>query len=137
MEISIWQFAVDFGLMVLIWMVQLLIYPSFEFLDSATFKQWHARYARNMTFIVAPLMFGQAGFVVKHLFEGMDLYSIIYSALALSTWVTTFLIFVPIHHRLDTTPHDKPLCRKLDRLNWIRVVIWTVIIALDVIAILN
>ena len=133
MEVSQWQFAVDFGLMVLIWMVQLLIYPGFEFLDSVTFKQWHARYASNMTFIVAPLMFAQAGFVIVQFGQQINIYSTSYAVLALSAWVTTFVIFVPIHQKLDTTPHDKSLCRKLTKLNWIRVGIWSLIVVLDII----
>ncbi|MFT7429007.1 MAG: hypothetical protein ACI9IZ_001504, partial [Nonlabens sp.] len=35
------QLLVDFGLVVLIWIVQLIIYPSFLYYGSKTLNKWH------------------------------------------------------------------------------------------------
>ena len=53
------QLLVDFGLVVLIWIVQLIIYPSFLYYNSNTLSKWHKTYTGRITTIVAPLMIAQ------------------------------------------------------------------------------
>jgi hypothetical protein len=62
--------VVSFGLIVLIWLVQLVIYPAFASIAPERFARWHARYTRTVTWIVAPLMLGQAG-LLGWLAEGL------------------------------------------------------------------
>ena len=50
------QIIVDSGLFVLIWLVQLIIYPSFRYTKEAYFVQWHARYTLLMGLVVSPFM---------------------------------------------------------------------------------
>ncbi|MGB5982776.1 MAG: hypothetical protein WBG46_11590 [Nonlabens sp.] len=134
MNIEIFRLAVDFGLMVLIWMVQLLIYPGFEFLNKDTFHDWHRKYARNMTFIVAPLMFAQVFMVVYFFYFHAPQFAtnVIYATLVALTWISTFLIFIPLHNKLDNEPHNVDTCCKLTQHNWIRVILWTGIVLLDI-----
>src|SRR5919112_3032071 len=49
----------SFGLVVLIWLVQIIIYPAFAEIAPDRFARWHAGYTRAVTWIVAPLMLGQ------------------------------------------------------------------------------
>ena len=49
----------SFGLVVLIWLVQVVIYPAFAEIAPEHFTRWHAGYTRAVTWIVAPLMLGQ------------------------------------------------------------------------------
>lgn len=135
MKIEVLRLAIDFGLMVLIWMVQLLIYPGFEYLSATTFHKWHRKYARNMTFIVAPMMFAQV-FIVGYFFYYFShqfASNIIYAVLVGLTWLTTFLIFIPLHNKLDNEAHDVSTCRKLTRRNWMRVVLWTGVVVFDLV----
>ena len=137
--IELLRIAVDFGLMVLIWMVQLLIYPGFEYLAASTFHRWHRKYARNMTFIVAPMMFIQV-FLAGYFFlyqPDLQSWNIIYAILVALTWISTFLIFIPLHKKLDDEPHNVEVCRKLTKRNWLRVVLWTAIVILDVVLLIE
>jgi hypothetical protein len=132
-KIEVLRLAIDFGLMVLIWMVQLLIYPGFKYFDATHFKDWHREYARNMGFIVAPVMFAQVGMCIYFFynFSGQFTTNIIYAVLIALTWITTFTIFVPIHNKMDRNGMDIALCDTLTRRNWIRVILWTAIVLLD------
>jgi hypothetical protein len=50
---------IDFGLVVLLWLVQWIIYPSFLQVAPERLVKWHAQYTQRMGYIVMPLMFGQ------------------------------------------------------------------------------
>ncbi|MDP5076755.1 MAG: hypothetical protein NWQ09_00900 [Nonlabens sp.] len=133
MNLEVWRLAIDFALFVLIWMVQLLIYPGFSHFESAGLARWHRIYTRNMTFIVAPLMIAQLGIAgyFFYAFPAMFATNVIYMTLTAACWITTFIIFIPLHNRIDATPHDRTISVKLTKLNWIRVVLWSLILALD------
>lgn len=133
MKLEILRLAIDFGLVVLIWMVQLLIYPSFEYFVGHRLGKWHKIYTRNMTFIVAPMMMAQTGlaFYFIYYYPDMVAANIMYTILVALTWITTVLFFIPMHARIDKNPDDVILCRKLSRWNWMRVILWTAILILD------
>ena len=52
---------VDFGLFILIWLTQLVIYPSFTYFREQDLTRWHRKYTRAISYIVMPLMLGQVG----------------------------------------------------------------------------
>ena len=60
------QIMVDSGLFILIWLVQLIIYPSFRYTEEKDFVGWHARYTWVIGAIVSPLMLVQVGIEVVH-----------------------------------------------------------------------
>lgn len=135
MNIEVWRLAIDFALVVLIFMVQLLIYPSFRFFEAAGLAAWHRIYTRNMTFIVAPLMIAQLGLAMYFfkVFPAMFAPNVIYMTLVSACWLVTFFIFIPLHARIDKEPAHKNLSIKLTNLNWIRVALWVLILALDIV----
>ena len=55
---------VDIGLVVLIWMVQLIVYPSFTFYSKENLVNWHQKYTARIAVIVIPLMFLQLILVI-------------------------------------------------------------------------
>ena len=59
--IDIIRLLVDFGLLVLIWIIQLIIYPSFLFYRAKELITWHKMYTKAIALIVIPLMLGQLG----------------------------------------------------------------------------
>lgn len=124
------QLAIDFGLVVLIWMVQLLIYPSFEYFTSESLSKWHKIYTRNITFIVAPMMIIQLIISIYLAWNDLSFINTIYFALVILTWVTTMVIYVPLHREIDLHPDKKETCIKLTKKNWLRVVLWTTIFLL-------
>ncbi len=134
MKIEIWRLAIDFGLMILIWMVQMLIYPSFKYFDKEGLAKWHKIYAGNMGLIVAPMMFIQV-YLAYHFwknFPDMFATNIMYTILVVLTWIATFLFFIPMHAAIDKNPEDLVLLKKLTTYNWMRVLLWTAIVVLDV-----
>ena len=56
MNLEYIRLLVDAGFIVLIWAVQLVIYPSFKFYSNANLLKWHRLYTKRVTVIVLPLM---------------------------------------------------------------------------------
>lgn len=126
-----WILVIDFAMMVLIWMVQLLIYPGFKYYEREKFIIWHHKYTRNMGFIVAPLMLVQLAlhlYFTYFYFNWMQLLSFV---LIVLVWLLTFLIFVPIHQKISFGNYHKKDLIKLVRLNWFRTAIWSLIFLLN------
>ena len=55
------QIITDSGLLVLIWLVQLIIYPSFRYTEEKEFILWHARYISLIGLVFSPFMLLQIG----------------------------------------------------------------------------
>ena len=117
--IEIGKLCTDVGLVVLIWMVQLVIYPSFCHFGKEGFDRWHRIYMRNITFIVLPLMLGQL------LLSGYLLYDSDYQILRIvdfllvgSMWLSTALFYKPLHEKLVAKKFDIPICNQLTKTNW-------------------
>ena len=48
--------AIDFAMFVIIWIVQVIVYPSFLFLEPKSFQLWHTCYCGRISYFVLPLM---------------------------------------------------------------------------------
>ncbi|WZP00164.1 hypothetical protein EP7_001783 [Isosphaeraceae bacterium EP7] len=120
---------VSFGLVVLIWLVQLVIYPAFGEIERDRFLRWHAGYTRSVTWVVAPLMFGQVFLLGWLLVVRPSPPAIVAAALVAIAWVSTFALAVPAHGRLGATGQDETEIRRLIANNWIRTVSWTLAFA--------
>lgn len=106
----------------IIWIIQLVHYPSFRYIDSAEWASFHRFHTSRMGFIVGPLMVLEiAG--SAYLFYLNDKTGIILAANIL-IWMSTFLIQVPIHSRLSTE-YSLEESKSLTRTNWFRTVLWT------------
>jgi len=118
----------DAGLLVLIWLVQLVIYPSFRFYNICELKKWHRLYTGRITLVVLPLMLSQLilswGIVLAN---NWDIFYTINAVLVLLTWVSTFIIFVPLHQKIDNAQHLEIYIQKLITYNWLRTFLWTII----------
>jgi len=121
------RLIIDFGLVILIWMVQLIVYPSFLYYKDTELITWHTEYTPRITKIVAPLMFAQFGLPVFGLFQGLTAYSKLYAALVISMWLLTIIIFIPIHEKIQGGSASTDLLQRLVRTNWYRTAVWTFI----------
>lgn len=122
----------DFGLLVLIWIVQTLLYPNFRFIDPDQFKTWHRDYTKKMGYIAAPLMIGQLAIASLQLYHyPTNAITLSYFALTCSSWAATFLISVPLHKQLQTVGKADTTIDRLVSTNWIRTGIWTALAALS------
>lgn len=121
------KLLIDTGLVVLILMVQLTIYPSFLFYKRSDLIQWHLKYTKGIAIIVGPLMVAQL-FIAVYVVFGVSQYTFggLYLLFVLATWISTALFFVPIHNRITANTHSKKDLENLVLRNWLRVLLWIV-----------
>ena len=118
---------IDFGLVVLIWLVQLIIYPSFQYIDKAQLSVWHSKYTVLITFVVMPLMFGQVALHGLDLYRKPELMNGLQVALITVVWALTFLKAVPLHNQIQTGANLTEAIPELIKWNWPRTIIWSLI----------
>lgn len=118
--------TLDFGMFILIWMVQLVVYPAFLHFDTDNFRRWHTKYTGAVTLIVLPLMTSQLVLSVLLLVRSGHWSHGLHTLLVLAAWVITFLRAVPLHQQLDQVKGDhKPTALLLLSVNKYRVILWT------------
>ena len=119
---------VDFGLFVLIWMVQLIAYPSLRFFQRPDIFAWHEYYTKMITLFVVPLMFSQLGLhlygMVKSTFHWIQITSFV---MILVVWLITFLKAVPLHAQIGQGVDLQESIESLIRINWLRTLLWTLV----------
>lgn len=125
METGIIRLLFDTGLCVLIWMIQLVVYPSFLYYNNENLVSWHKKYTAGLSLVVIPLMFGQLGITVYQLKQLPVLENGIHLALVLAVWIITFIQFVPIHGKIAKGNSTPTLLKKLVCSNWWRTALWT------------
>lgn len=127
MDIDAMRLLFDAGLVVLIWMVQLIVYPSFLYYDREDLITWHKTYTSRLAMIVIPLLFGQLILAVIQLAYISSTQTIVSLGLVILVWISTFTQFVPIHNAIAKRRVTTELLTKLVRRNWIRTALWTFI----------
>ena len=123
--IEILRLVLDTALLVLIWMVQLIIYPSFLYYQPQDLVKWHRRYTMGITTIVLPLMLGQLLVSLYQLLQVQNSYTITSCSFVLLLWLATFSIFVPRHNAISKGITSKNLLHNLVHYNWLRTFLWT------------
>ena len=131
--------AATFAMVGVIWIVQLVHYPSFAFVDATRYAEFQNFHERNITFIVLPLMLVEAlcafallasaamGTQVDGDPVGKEMFtpSAIGLGLVVFLWGWTALVSVPFHARL-AGGFDPDAWRGLVLSNWARTAAWTV-----------
>ena len=128
------SFFFDSGLLVLIWIVQLIIYPNFKHYTLEDLKKWHPSYTQRIALVVIPLMFGQLIFGIYELLNAITLLSVVKIILISLVWILTFTIFVPLHNAIDKSNNAENITVKLVQKNWSRTIIWTLIFLIGLVA---
>ncbi|OBX26889.1 hypothetical protein LX77_00678 [Gelidibacter algens] len=127
MDIDSMRLLFDTGLLVLIWMVQLLVYPSFRYYDKPNLVIWHKHYTVGLSIIVIPLMFGQLILASVQWFNTLSAETLINLLLVVLLWALTFIQFVPLHKKIADNKATPALLKRLVARNWWRTILWTVI----------
>lgn len=123
MDLPTINLCISWALFSLIWVVQLVHYPTFEFIDNQNFTAFHQHHTSSITLIVMPLMLAELGLGIylAKLQPSTYLGPLILIGLI---WLSTFFIQVPIHNALGNGK-DGFLIQKLVNTNWIRTILWT------------
>ena len=136
MTLEMARLLVDFGLFLVIWMVQLIIYPSFiYYTDHQAFQEWHRRYSRLISYFVIPLMLGQVILTSWSALLYPDILKWTNMLLIAYTWWVTFTQAVPMHNQLATHCDAKSCKTTLIEVNWTRTICWSLIFGLTIVEI--
>ena len=129
--IEITRLLLDFGMCILIWMVQLIVYPSFAFYNNTQLLTWHKTYTKAIALIVIPLMLGQLGIAIYQVFLAQNVYTLVSIVLVVFLWGITLLKFAPMHQQISKGNTQIQLLKTLVQMNWIRTIIWTLLFVLS------
>ena len=123
----------DTATLVLIWAVQLAIYPGLTYYRHNELGVWHRSYTKRITLIVLPLMFGQLAFSTGEAIADTSFITILKLVIILIVWVLTFSVFVPLHNSIENSNENESpmITKKLVKNNWWRTLFWTLVFALS------
>jgi hypothetical protein len=133
MYLEIIQLVTNTALFILVWLVQLIIYPGFRYYGETELKQWHKLYTLRVSYIIAPLMLTQLiayGYAV--ILDPLSS-ALVILILIVINWGVTFFIAVPLHAKIDKDLDTSEVREKLVRINWLRTVAWTLIFIISLI----
>lgn len=132
-KLLVFRLIVDFGLLVLIWVVQLVIYPSFKYYKRTQLLEWHRRYTLQITYIVLPLMLSQLLLSGIQLWKAITWYSGSSFLIVILLWVSTFLQFVPLHNKIANDNFNEQILGQLVKKNWLRTILWMSLFLISVV----
>jgi hypothetical protein len=115
-----------FALFGLIWVIQLLHYPSFNFISEEKSAAFCAFHSKSISKIVAPLMLTElfTAFLILNHVDGFDILIWLNLLTVLALWLLTFIVFVPLHSHIAST-FSTELIQELVQKNWWRTTIWS------------
>ena len=120
----------DFGICVVLWLVQLVIYPSFLRVEPSKLIAWHKAYTFRVSFVIMPLMLGQLILAIFSVREDPSLPDSVAFVFVLVCWIFTFFVSVPLHRKIKQNDITRETRQKLIMTNWPRTILWSVIFGL-------
>ena len=110
----------------LIWTVQLVHYPSFDYVAEEMFSAFHAHHTGSITIVVLPLMLAElAAGAYAWWQSGWARTPGLLLGMVVLIWASTFGLSVPLHETLGTAGKDSAVIDRLVRTNWPRTLLWT------------
>ena len=109
----------------LIWVIQLVHYPTFNFVDEPKFSAFERFHTTRITLIVVPIMIIELLSAVVLVMYAQNLIFITNLIFVLVIWLVTFTFSVPFHTALCKAKNDQ-LIQKLILTNWLRTILWTI-----------
>ena len=108
----------------IIWVIQLLHYPTFHFIKESDYVEFQHFHMQRISFIVVPVMIIEllSGFMLVYYFRSNLL--ILCLIILLVIWLITFVFFTKLHQSL-LGGYDKIIVDKLVQINWSRTVLWS------------
>lgn len=130
LDLGQWNFKVQVACSLLmtglIWLVQLVHYPSFHFVHPQRFHEFHHQHSTRITFIVAPLMGLELMTAMSLVYEKAGSYAWWLNLIGVVLiWACTAFLSVPLHNQL-ASGYDYDKVNALVVTNWPRTLIWTV-----------
>ena len=133
MTLSLIRMLLDFGLVVLIWIIQLVVYPGFGYYNQESLLEWHNKYTQRITYVVLPLMLGQLLISGIQLWNVTSFYTVSSFLIVILLWASTFLQFVPLHNDISEGNFSKKTIKGLVKKNWLRTGLWTLLFFISIV----
>lgn len=115
---------ITFSLIVLIWFIQILHYPFFEYISDERFTTSMVFHQRMISMIVIPLMLSEVVVMIALLSMNPKIQNYISCICLLGIWMSTFFLQVPLHQKLCTGKNQATI-QRLVKTNWLRTILWT------------
>ena len=124
----------------LIWLIQLVHYPLFNYVGSKEFRIFHENHKILITPVVGIVMIVElvtSGIIIFQIPNGIPNWTTIVGIILLGViWFSTLLFQIPFHNKLSTN-FDENVLMMLINTNWIRTICWSlrgiiVLIMLDI-----
>ncbi len=113
----------------LIWLIQLVHYPLFIYVGSKDFSLFHKKHKIFITPVVAIVMIAElmtSGIIFLQFQSKIPNWILIIGLILLGIiWVSTLLIQIPLHNKLNSK-FDENLIIMLVKTNWIRTICWSI-----------
>lgn len=130
MELHEFRTLLDFGMVVILWLVQLVIYPSFLTCDPSRLVDWHKTYTQRVSWIIIPIMFTQLPLMLWLTVSEQEIADISALFCLLLCWVLTFSVSVPLHRKIDAGDTRRETLERLIKTNWPRTILWSLVFLL-------
>ena len=121
---------VNFGMCVVLWLVQLVIYPSFLRVEPSELIAWHKAYTFRVSFVILPLMLGQLVIAILSVWEDPSILEWVAFTFVMVCWILTFFVSVPLHRKIEQNDITRETLQKLITTNWPRTIFWSAIFGL-------
>jgi len=110
----------------LIWMVQVVHYPSFLYIDTKRYMSFQKFHMSKIGLLVGPLMIVEllTGIQLLYYQSFNAMYFNLSMLIMMGIWILTAIVFTSIHEKL-THGFNEKLIFDLVNYNWIRTVLWT------------
>ena len=107
-----------------IWVIQLLHYPSFHFINDQKYIEFQHFHMQRISIIVIPAMLTElaSALLLAYFFESS--LTIILLALVIANWAITLIFFTNMHQKL-TDGYDHSIVNRLVQINWSRTALWS------------
>ena len=122
---------IDFGLVVLIWIVQLIIYPGLLYYSEEDLSKWHDKYTSIISAIVIPAMILQLGYHSYLLIVNPNIIYGLNFGTVIAIWAVTFFFAIPLHGNIAQKKYIEASIHKLIKINWYRTILWSQIFIID------
>jgi hypothetical protein len=117
-------------LFILIWLVQVVHYPSFRFIDQKNFINFEIFHKTSISALVMPLMALEIFCLSLLLYKDLSSIPVLASCgLVTLIWFTTIFYSMPCHETLSLGANAE-IIERLINTNWPRTIAWTLKLAI-------
>ena len=117
--------SIDLTMLVFLWLVQVIIYPSFKEISKESILHWHKAYQFKISIIMGPVMLFQFYVITFDVINSVSQVSIIRFLLLIASWLLTIMVSVPLHRKIERNEDLENSINKLIQTNVPRTLTWT------------